>query len=48
MMSCHIGIDSQYAELRRVAPLMLGEWDQIKVPPRHAHWRHEEARLDRD
>jgi catechol 2,3-dioxygenase-like lactoylglutathione lyase family enzyme len=31
----------QAAELRRVAPAMLEEWDRTKQPPRQASWVHE-------
>ena len=37
-----IGSDAQYAELRRVAPLMLEEWSQTKQAPRHADWLHQD------
>ncbi len=37
---CNIGTEEQYAELRRVAPLMLEEWNQTKKAPRHAEWLH--------
>ena len=41
-LACNIGTDEQYAELRRVAPLMLAEWSETKRAPRHAAWLHEE------
>lgn len=41
-LACNIGTDAQYAELRRVAPLMLAEWNETKKAPRHAAWLHEE------
>ncbi|PKP99397.1 MAG: glyoxalase [Alphaproteobacteria bacterium HGW-Alphaproteobacteria-13] len=41
-IACNIGTDAQYAELRRVAPLMLAEWSETKKAPRHAAWLHEE------
>jgi catechol 2,3-dioxygenase-like lactoylglutathione lyase family enzyme len=47
-LACDIGTDAQYAELRRVAPLMLDEWDQTKRAPRHADWLHEEAHRGSD
>lgn len=31
---------TQYAELEKVAPLMLEEWSQTKKAPRHADWLH--------
>ena len=42
-LACDIGTDEQMAELRRVAPLMLDEWNQTKRAPRHAAWLHEMA-----
>jgi catechol-2,3-dioxygenase len=39
-LACDIGTDEQYAELKRVAPLMLDEWDQTKKAPKHADWLH--------
>ena len=42
-LACDIGTDEQYAELRRVAPLMLEEWSQTKKAPRHADWLHTAA-----
>ena len=39
-LACNIGTPEQYAELRRVAPLMLEEWSQTKKAPRHADWLH--------
>lgn len=39
-LACNIGTDEQYAELRRVAPLMLEEWSRTKRAPRHAEWLH--------
>jgi len=41
-LACNIGTDEQYAELRRVAPLMLDEWSQTKRAPRHAEWLHKD------
>ena len=41
-LACNIGTDAQYAELRRVAPLMLEEWSQTKRAPRHAEWLHKD------
>ena len=37
-LACNIGTDEQYAELKRVAPLMLEEWSQTRRAPRHAEW----------
>ena len=45
-LAADIGTDDQYAELRRVAPLMLDEWSQTKKAPRHADWLHEIARAE--
>jgi catechol-2,3-dioxygenase len=47
-LTADIGSDAQYAELRRVAPLMLDEWSETKKAPRHADWLHEEARRGRN
>lgn len=41
-LACNIGTDDQYAELRRVAPLMLDEWSVTKKAPKHAEWLHKE------
>ncbi|MFN7030711.1 MAG: VOC family protein [Sphingopyxis sp.] len=42
-LACDIGTAEQYAELKRVAPLMLEEWSQTKKAPRHADWLHTAA-----
>lgn len=39
-LACNIGTPDQYAELERVAPLMLDEWDRTKKAPNHAQWLH--------
>jgi glyoxylase I family protein len=39
-LACDIGTTEQYAELRRLAPLMLNEWSETKKAPRHADWLH--------
>jgi glyoxylase I family protein len=39
-LACNVGTPEQYAELARVAPLMLEEWSQTKTAPRHADWLH--------
>jgi hypothetical protein len=39
-LACNIGTAQQHAELKRVAPLMLHEWSETKVAPRHADWLH--------
>lgn len=41
-LACNIGKPEQYAELRRVAPLMLDEWSRTKKAPRHADWLHKD------
>jgi catechol 2,3-dioxygenase-like lactoylglutathione lyase family enzyme len=41
-LACNIGTAEQYAELERVAPLMLAEWRQTRRAPRHAAWLHED------
>jgi len=41
-LACNIGINAQYEELARLAPLMLEEWSQTKRAPRHADWLHKE------
>jgi glyoxylase I family protein len=41
-LACNIGTPEQYAELKRVAPLMLDEWHHTKTAPRHADWLHVE------
>ncbi|MEM9310121.1 MAG: VOC family protein [Pseudomonadota bacterium] len=43
-LATDIGTADQYEELARVAPLMLDEWSETKVAPRHADWLHEIAR----
>ena len=42
-LAANIGTAEQYAELARVAPLMLDEWAVTKKAPRHAAWLHEAA-----
>jgi hypothetical protein len=39
-LACNIGTAEQYAELERVAPLMLDEWSRTKKAPKHAQWLH--------
>jgi catechol 2,3-dioxygenase-like lactoylglutathione lyase family enzyme len=43
-LACNIGRLAEYAELRRLAPLMLDEWSRTKRAPRHAAWIHEEPK----
>ena len=45
-LAADIGTDEQYAELKRVAPMMLDEWSETKTAPRHADWLHELARKE--
>lgn len=40
-LACNIGTADQYAELKRVAPLMLDEWSRTKKAPKHADWLHQ-------
>ena len=42
-LATDIGTDEQYAELKRVAPVMLEEWSETKTAPKHADWLHEIA-----
>jgi catechol 2,3-dioxygenase-like lactoylglutathione lyase family enzyme len=42
-LACDVGTEAEYAELARVAPLMLEEWSRTKKAPRHAAWLHEKA-----
>lgn len=45
-LAADIGTPEQYAELKRVAPLMLDEWARTKKAPQHAAWLHELARAE--
>ena len=45
-LATDIGTDEQYAELKRVAPVMLEEWSETKTAPKHADWLHEIARKE--
>ncbi len=47
-LACDIGTAEQYAELERVAPIMLEEWSQTKKAPRHADWLHVDSDADRN
>ncbi|NQZ22515.1 MAG: VOC family protein [Colwellia sp.] len=40
-LAANTGTVEQMAELKRVAPLMIAEWDETKVAPTHAAWLHE-------
>ena len=44
-LACNIGRPEQYAELQRVAPMMLEEWSRTKRAPRHAAWLHQDPDL---
>ncbi len=39
-LTSNCGTPEQYAELSRVAPLMLEEWRKTRRAPRHAGWLH--------
>lgn len=41
-LAANIGKPKHYEELRRVAPVMLDEWERTKVAPRQAEWLHQE------
>lgn len=45
-LACDIGTPAQYAELQRVAPLMLEEWSRTRKAPRHADWLHKAPEVD--
>lgn len=45
-LACDIGTPDQYAELKRVAPVMLEEWSQTKKAPRHAAWLHDKIKQE--
>lgn len=40
-LTCVTGTDRQMQELKKLAPIMLEEWDKTKTPPRQAAWLHE-------
>lgn len=40
-LAANTGTVEQMAELKNVAPLMIAEWDETKVAPKHAAWLHE-------
>ena len=42
-LACNIGTPEHYAELRRLAPVMLEEWGRTKRAPRQAAWLHRES-----
>lgn len=41
-LAANTGTREQFAELKRVAPLMVEEWSKTKRAPRHAAWLHEQ------
>ncbi|MGB1264050.1 MAG: VOC family protein [Cognaticolwellia sp.] len=41
-LAANTGTVEQYAELKRVAPLMVEEWSQTKKAPSHAAWLHQQ------
>jgi catechol 2,3-dioxygenase-like lactoylglutathione lyase family enzyme len=43
-LAADTGTETELAELKRVAPLMLEEWSRTKKAPQHAAWLHEKAR----
>ena len=47
-LAYNIGTPDQHAELKRVASLMLDEWNETKKAPRHADWLHVDPDADRN
>ena len=41
-LAANTGTAEQFAELKRVAPLMVEEWSVTKRAPRHAAWLHDQ------
>lgn len=41
-LAANTGTSEQYAELKRVAPLMVEEWSKTKKAPTHAAWLHQQ------
>lgn len=41
-LAANTGTTEQMDELKRVAPLMIEEWNETKRAPRHAAWLHEQ------
>ncbi|AZQ85922.1 VOC family protein [Colwellia sp. Arc7-635] len=41
-LATNTGTVEQYAELKRVAPLMVEEWSKTKKAPTHAAWLHQQ------
>ncbi len=46
-LSADTHTDEQMSELKRVAPLMLEEWNRTKKAPRHAAWLHDKIAAER-
>ncbi len=42
-IACDTGTGPVYAELERLAPIMLEEWGRTKKAPKHAQWLHQDA-----
>jgi catechol 2,3-dioxygenase-like lactoylglutathione lyase family enzyme len=40
-LAANTGSIEQMTELKKVAPLMISEWAETKVAPKHAAWLHE-------
>jgi catechol 2,3-dioxygenase-like lactoylglutathione lyase family enzyme len=40
-LAANTGSIEQMTELKKVAPLMIAEWAETKVAPKHAAWLHE-------
>ncbi|MBU1286434.1 MAG: VOC family protein [Alphaproteobacteria bacterium] len=45
-LACNTGTPEQMAELKRVAPEMLEEWNRTKKAPKHAAWLHEKIETE--
>ncbi len=42
-VACDTGTGPVYAELERLAPIMLEEWSRTKRAPKHTQWLHQDA-----
>lgn len=40
-LTCLSSTDEEMAKLKELAPVMLDEWSQTKIPPKHAAWLHQ-------
>ncbi len=40
-LAYNLGTSDQYAQMRRLAPVMLEEWSRTKRAPRHTAWLHQ-------